>query len=418
MNAASRQREFDIAVIGGGAVGLVFARLLALGQAGRGRNLRVAIIEAHPPEAPAADESIDLRVSAIAPVSRAILQTAEIWQHVPAELACSYERMCVWQAEGSAGQSRSISFDAAENGAPDLGHIVENRAVRLAAWDLIEQDRNTTLITGRRVVAVSELAGHCVIELDDGEQLRARLTVGADGARSPLREMLGVEYRQRAYGQSAVVAHIATELPHAETAWQRFLETGPVALLPLADGRSSLVWSCPEEEAAALVSMDTAQFTERLEQAVDRVLGAMECTTARAAFPLAMGYALQYTGQRFALIGDAAHQVHPLAGQGVNLGLLDAATLAEQLLAHCTSSAVDPGDPIALRRYERARKGDNLLTLGAMDALNNLFSGPAGAIGGWGLEVADRLPPLKSLFVNYATGYGRDLPAAARLAEH
>jgi len=392
----------------------VFARLLAMQLTAGGRKLRVALLEPSPPEAAAADAELDLRVSAIAPAARAILEHAGVWEALSAERAFPYERMCVWQCEGKAGESRSLSFDAAESGEPELGHIVENRAVRSAAWRLVERDPLLTMISGKRLAGLTERVANCAIELDDGSRLSARLVIGADGARSRVRDLLGVEFRNRSYGQSAIVAHIATELPHAATAWQRFLPAGPVALLPLADGRCSLVWSCPDEQAAELRELPADEFNTRLEEAVDGVLGAMECTTERACFPLAMGYARHYTGMRFALIGDAAHQVHPLAGQGVNLGLFDAAVLAEGLAEHLARPLADPGDPLVLRRYERARKGDNLLTLGTMDAINGLFSGPAAALGGIGLDVVQGVAPLKAFFSAYATGRSRSLPAAAR----
>jgi ubiquinone biosynthesis UbiH/UbiF/VisC/COQ6 family hydroxylase len=199
---------------------------------------------------------------------------------------------------------------------------------------------------------------------------------------------------------------VKTEHDHAETAWQCFLSGGPVALLPLADGRSSLVWSCPDELAAELLAMDDAAFAERLGAAVDHVLGNLEVMTPRLSFPLGSGYAPHYSGRRYALIGDAAHRVHPLAGQGVNLGLLDAACLVDELSQHMGLPVADPGDPRVLRRYERGRKGDNLLTLGTMDVLNRLFGGPAADIAGFALGVIDRSGPLKSSLARYAMKHG------------
>jgi 2-octaprenylphenol hydroxylase len=417
MSTAETAVDFDVAIVGGGIVGLAFARLLAAGLEQAGNPWRIVLLEVQPPEPVAEDADIDLRVSAIAPASRAILQNMDVWDKLPARRVSAYEHMCVWQAEGTAGGAKSISFAAAEIGEAWLGHIVENRAMRLATWKQVEDATSVTVISGQKPVSLSEASDHCCITLEDSSSLRARLVVGADSSRSWVREQLGVSFREHLHGQSAIVAHIASERPHAATAWQRFLPGGPVALLPLADGRSSLVWSCPDAQAKKLLEMDGADFNVELAVALDHVLGSLECTTQRVSFPLGSGHAAQYTGRRFALIGDAAHRVHPLAGQGVNLGLLDAAVLAEELVAHFARPAADPGDPLVLRRYERARKGDNMLTLGAMDAINYLFAGPAGAIGGLGLGVVDKLPLVKAQFAAYAMGRGRSLPAAARLID-
>jgi 2-octaprenylphenol hydroxylase len=409
--------DFDVVIVGGGIVGLAFARLLAAGLEQAGSPGRIALLEVQPPETVPEDADLDLRVSAIAPASRAILQNMGVWDELPAACVSPYERMCVWQAEGAAGGAKSISFDAAEVGEAWLGHIVENRAMRFTAWRQVEDANSVTVISGQKPVSLTEESHHCCITLEDSSSLRARLVVGADSSQSWVREQMGVEFREHLYEQSAIVAHIASERPHAATAWQRFLPGGPVALLPLADGRSSLVWSCPNEQAKELLQMDETDFNMRLTAALDHVLGPLECTTRRVSFPLGSGHATQYTGRRFALIGDAAHRVHPLAGQGVNLGLLDAAVLAEELVKHFARPAADPGDPLVLRRYERARKGDNMLTLGAMDAINRLFAGPAGGIGGLGLSVVDKLPLVKTRFAAYAMGHGRSLPAAARLID-
>jgi len=409
--------DFDVVIVGGGIVGLAFARLLAAGLEQAGTPQRIAVLETQPPEPAPADADIDLRVSAIAPASRAILQHMGVWDQLPPPRVSPYDRMCVWQADGAAGVSKSISFDAADFGVSWLGHIVENRAMRLAAWEQVETMSSITIISGKKPVSLTEHEEHCCINLEDSTLLRGKLIVGADSARSWVREQLGVSFGERLYHQSAIVAHIASENSHATTAWQRFLPGGPVALLPLADGRSSLVWSCPNARAQELLKMDVAEFNVQLTRALDHVLGALECTTERLSFPLGSGHAAHYTGRRFALIGDAAHRVHPLAGQGVNLGLLDAAVLAEQLVEHFARPAADPGDPLILRRFERARKGDNALTLGAMDFINTLFTGTASGLGGLGLGVIDRLPRVKARFAEYAMGRGRSLPAAARPIE-
>ena len=417
MSAAQTAVDFEVAIVGGGIVGLAFARLLAAELEQAGNPQRIALLETQPPKVVPVDADIDLRVSAIAPASRAILKNMGVWDRLPATHVSAYERMCVWQAAGTAGGARSIAFDAADFGGAFLGHIVENRAMRFAAWEQVAELASVSVISGQKPVSLVEQNDHCSVTLENSGSLRARLVVGADSSRSWVREQLGVSFRERLYDQSAVVAHIASEQSHAATAWQRFLPGGPVALLPLADGRSSLVWSCPGEQAKELLALDIAEFNVQLADALDHVLGSLECTSERVSFPLGTGHAAQYTGRRFALIGDAAHRVHPLAGQGVNLGLLDAAVLAEELVAHFSRPAADPGDPLILRRYERARKGDNLVTLKTMDVINRLFTGPAGELGGLGLGVVDKLPAVKARFADYAMGRGRSLPGAARLVE-
>jgi ubiquinone biosynthesis UbiH/UbiF/VisC/COQ6 family hydroxylase len=408
--------DFDVVVIGGGMVGLVFAGLLVerLAEGQAGRKLRIALVEASPPTPVAADAELDLRVSALAPASRAILTRLGIWRSLPASRICSYYRMCVWQAAGKAAAARSITFDAAELGEAELGCIVENRAVRQAAWESIVESGKITLLTGVEPTGLIEKELHSVIILADGSKLAARLIVGADGAHSWVRQQLGTDFRERAYGQAGIVAHIATERPHDDTAWQRFLPDGPVAMLPLADGRSSLVWSCPDQQAAELLALDKPDFNRELERALDGTLGEVECMSPRVSFPLGMGYATRYTGRRYALVGDAAHRVHPLAGQGANLGLLDAAALAETLGKHLRHPLADPGDTRALRFYERSRKGDNLITMGMMDLLNRAFASPLGEFAGIGMEWLNRSQPLKNQFARYAMGRGRELPAAAQ----
>jgi 2-octaprenylphenol hydroxylase len=408
--------DFDVLVVGGGMAGLVFAGLLDEGLRANGREGRIGLLESRPPVAVPGDAPLDLRVSAVAPASREILTAMGAWQALPESRLGVYRRMRVWQEAGQAFGDRSIVFDAAELGATDLGHIVENQTVRAACWSLLEQRAGVELLTGRQPAALAEDDNYSVIRCADDTELTARLIVGADGANSWVRAQLGIEFVERSYGQAGVVAHIATARPHEETAWQRFLSGGPVALLPLADGRSSLVWSCPEAQARQLVETDESSFATELAAALDHVLGDVECTSARASFPLAMGYAKNYTGRRFALLGDAAHRIHPLAGQGANLGLLDAAVLAECLISHPAGKYADPGDPLALRRYERARKGDNLATMRMMDLLNNVFASPLADLAGQGMHVVDRITPVKNAFARYAMGAGRELPAAAQPA--
>ena len=406
MSSAPNTIDFDIAIVGGGIVGLVFARLLTdgLAHAGITTRQRIALIEPQPPQAIVNDDNIDLRVSAISPASRAILQSAGIWELIPAHKISPYEHMRVWQSGHPVSGARAIHFSAAELGEPDLGAIIENRATRWAAWQQALAAGLEVVPSASRIATIVEHADYCTIEFESGVQLRARLVVGADGAASQVRSQMGVAFREKTCAQSALVAHVATSKPHQAVAWQCFLPDGPVALLPLADGRSSLVWSCPTEQAQELQQMDDAAFNQALSVALAGVAGKVHCTTRRVTFPLATGFAARYTGRRFALIGDAAHRVHPLAGLGVNLGLHDAASLADALLSHLRKPAADPGDPLALRHYERDRKSANLLALGATDAINRMFRSSLRDFAGLGLGLTDRLTPLKAQLARHAMG--------------
>jgi 2-polyprenylphenol 6-hydroxylase len=277
---------------------------------------------------------------------------------------------------------------------------------------------NVSLMDDARLAALSLDGERAELQIEDGRRLQARLVVGADGAASPSRAMAGLEVTGHDYEQRAVVCNLRCQLSHGDTAWQRFLPDGPIALLPLADGRVSIVWSTTPEHAAALLGADDESFRAAVGEAADGCLGEVLEAGPRAAFPLRMRHAPVYTRARYALVGDAAHTVHPLAGQGVNLGFLDAAALAETIVAGLAAGR-DPGDPALLRRYERWRKPENLLAMHAFDGINRLFSNehPAlGALRRTGFTVVDRLPPLKSLFIRRAMGLEGDLPGVARPA--
>ena len=244
----------------------------------------------------------------------------------------------------------------------------------------------------------------------------ANVLIAADGSDSPIRERLNFPVTEFSYGQRAVVTHVATERSHRETAWQRFLPDGPLAFLPLSDGRSSVVWSTGSEHAEALCRAGEEDFLGELHTAAGDALGRIQSSSRRASFPLRAIHASQYCRPRVALVGDAAHTVHPLAGQGMNLGLLDAAVLAEVIL-EALARDEDPGDLRVLRRYERRRKGENLKMLLALDGLHRLFrlSAPAmPRLRAMGLSAVDSAPLLKSLFMNEALGLRGDLPATAR----
>jgi len=403
--------QVDVVVVGGGLVGTCLATLLA--RSGVFPAQRIALIEPRPPRRPSADDEIDLRVSAVSRASQRILAACEVWDQVVAERGSPYERMCVWDARSRVDGPAAIRFDCATVGEPDLGHIVENRRLQWALFESARASGVTILETG--VTSLDRAAGSTLAVLEGGGTLSSALLVAADGADSALRAMMGIETATREHGR-AVVTHVVTSQDHQHTAWQRFLPSGPIAFLPLHDGRSSIVWSTVEEHASELMALDDAAFCRAVEEASGGALGAIVGCARRAQFPLRSSHAEQYVQAQFCLIGDAAHAIHPLAGQGVNLGFLDAAALAQVL--HDAQVAGDgPGDLRVLRRYERWRKGENLAMLTALDGLNRLFSNDSpwlGAVRRAGLAAANAVEPVKDFFLRRALGTAGDLPAVAR----
>ena len=396
--------KHDVAVVGGGPVGLTLA--CALGREG----VRVAVVEAHEVRVPERDGH-DLRTSAITPVSQRILENLGAWQRLPAQRLGSFEHMRVWDRP----RHGELRFDAADADLPRLGYIVENRELAHA----LEQTAGTLdTIRMYRPARLQQLEpGPRAITLRlDGARLDARLVAGADGAHSRVRELCGIEALVRPYAQEALVATVRTTESHARTAWQRFLPDGPLAFLPLPDNWSSVVWSTRPEHALALERLDDCDLGGALADAYEGRLGAVCEVAGRGRFALTRVQARRYLAPRVALLGDAAHSIHPLAGQGVNLGLLDAAALAE-IIVDLIAAGRDPGLEGNLRRYERWRRGHNLLTGEAMTAFNWLFGAraqPLALLRNLGLGVTDRIAPLKRLFINYASGFAFELPRLAR----
>ena len=405
---------YELVIVGGGVVGAALA-CLAAGKAG-GPPLSVALVEADAPRRFALSDPLDLRVLAVSRAAQYILSACGAWPAIRKARVSPYREMRVWDALGSARGYGSIHFDSAELGEPDLGHIVENRLVLSALYDVLESLPGIEIVRPAAPAAIDFEPGHAVVTLDDGRRLATRLVVGTDGMASRTRRLADLGCRGWSYRQAAVVAHVETRLPHEATAWQRFLPGGPLALLPLADGRSSVVWSAPAWRASELLEMPAGDFCDALAEASDFVLGSVTGSGARASFPLQASYAPAYVRARCALAGDAAHVVHPLAGQGANLGLLDAAALAEQI-RDAVESGLDPGDTPTLRRYERRRKGHNLAMLLALDGTHRLFGSalaPLGVLRRAGLAAVDRAPPLKRRLARRAMGLDGDLPLYAR----
>ncbi|MCU7926216.1 MAG: UbiH/UbiF/VisC/COQ6 family ubiquinone biosynthesis hydroxylase [Candidatus Thiodiazotropha sp. (ex Dulcina madagascariensis)] len=397
--------QYDLLIVGGGMVGA------ALGCAVARAGFEVCLLEVREPQRSWPSDEVDLRVSALTRASQRMLENLQVWPGMVKRRVSPYTDMQVWDAGGSG----RIHFSAAEIGEPDLGHIVENRVTQLALWERLESLSNVTL---RYPAQVSELlTGDApAVVLQDGGRLTSELIVAADGRDSQLRQMANIGTRGWDYDQHAIVATIRPTLSHRYTAWQRFMKTGPLAFLPIDDGRCSIVWSTSPQQAEALMDLDDAAFCRALTQASEAILGEIREVGPRGVFPLRLGHADTYIRPGLALVGDAAHAIHPLAGQGVNLGFLDAATLAETVI-DARRAGRRIGSTATLRRYERARKGPNMAMLGAMDAFKRVFSNevlPLRLVRNLGLSLADRSGFIKQQLVRRAMGLGGDLPRLAK----
>jgi 2-octaprenylphenol hydroxylase len=321
--------------------------------------------------------------------------------------------MRVWHESVAPNSPAALVFDAADVGEPNLGYVLENRLLQAALLDAF-------VAAGGRLepaqLAALHITADCVnVETSSGT-LAARLVIGADGAQSAVRQAAGLTAEVSDYRQTAIVATVTTGRPHEKTAWQRFMRNGTLALLPLADGSSSIVWSADDAVATALLTASPADFAVELNRASDLALGATRLVSERASFPLRRLAAHHYVAQRIALIGDAAHVVHPLAGQGVNLGLLDAAALAQLILEACRERE-DPGALRVLRRYERWRKTEVAFMSTAIDAFDRFLahgSGPVSTLAQRGLGWVNRSPEIKRFFISRALGVTGELPRVVR----
>lgn len=391
----TRREILDVAIVGAGVVGAAAALMLA--RAG----LRVAIVEAHVPPAWSADAP-DLRVYAFAPDSQALLESLDVWPAVAAARAQPYRRMRVWDAAGG----EELRFDAEALGRGELGHIVEHGLLVDRLWAALATEPNIARHCPDKLQELSQDEDGARLTLASGVTLRARLVLGADGATSRVRTLLELPVDERDYGQRGLVAYVRTERPHEDTAWQRFLPSGPLAFLPCGDGRSSIVWTLPEADADRLLAVDDDSFRRELTRAFDARLGEVTEVSARAAFPLRRQLATQMMSGRVVLIGDAAHAVHPLAGQGVNLGLRDVAALRD-LVRDAAADGRDFASPHRLARWARQRYSENALAAYSFEAINVVFSNEAllpTLLRGHALGLAGRLPPLANFFMRRAAG--------------
>jgi len=403
----------DIMIVGGGMVGSA----LALGLAQQGWE--VVLVEASPlaklqaPAQPATDiDDFEPRVSAISMASQRLLEGLGAWAEVAAGRHCPYQMMTVWDAEGTG----RIEFDAAEMRAEALGTIVENRHLVRALFNALEASP-ATIISGAKVAGgrAGELGGAegkmPGISLEDGRHLQARLVVAADGAQSQLRQLVGLPTREWDYDQEAIVATVRSKQVHRHTARQSFSSTGPLAFLPLqADNGDehfcSIVWSQDTLEARRLMALDDAAFNAELARAAELPADSIEAISRRLSFPLRQRHAMDYTAPGFALVGDAAHSIHPLAGQGANLGYGDVAVLLEEL-ARARKLGLNPGDALVLGRYQRRRKVENLTMMAAMEGLKQLFGRdelPLRWLRNQGMNWLNQLAPLKNRLAAEAMG--------------
>lgn len=405
-------RDYDLVIVGAGMVGAALA--LALRTSG----LKIALLDAAPGKPEPGDQASSLdafspRVSALTAQSQAFLQTLDVWPQI-ADFACAYEHMRVWDALGT----EHIAFDAADIPAASLGYIVENERVVAALHDAllsiaeIDVLWNTTLQGLRReaqgedhaYLLHSEQAGHSLA-------LRANMVVGADGALSRVRQLAQLPTREWDYQHEAIVCTVKTSGSHQATAWQRFDESGPVAFLPLVDVEGSMhycsiVWSQKRDEAKRLLALSDADFKRELAAAIEYRLGTIEGLTARYSFPLRQRHAKRYVQEQLVLVGDAAHSIHPLAGQGVNLGFKDVAALSANML-RAQSSDLPVWQAHYLARYQRERQADNLLMMGAMEFFKRLFEQPdpmVRLLRNAGMGWLNQQRPLKNLLARQAMG--------------
>lgn len=398
--------RYDVAIVGAGIAGSALAVALS------GHGMSIVLVEAQdlvlsdlPQDGGLHD--FDPRVSALTPRSRALLEELGAWDAIANYRLCSYRHMTVWDAQGTG----EIEFDCDEVGVPALGHIVENRSITRSLLALVRAAPDITILSPVRLSACAAGESGASLELEDGAVLSADLLVAADGALSKVRDMMDFKTREWDYGHRAIVTTVQVERPHQATAWQRFLPTGPLAFLPLSgieESFCSIVWSVQEELVDELLALEEDEFCTRLERAFEGRLGRVQGCALRFAFPLRQRHALDYVQAGVALVGDAAHTIHPLAGQGINLGLQDVAVLADEICSGRERST-SPGDLALLRRYQRRRKGENMLMMAAMDGFKRLFEQealPLRWLRNVGMRGVGRIAPLKQRLIRHAMGVG------------
>lgn len=400
------QHSYDIIIIGGGIVGLTLSAALA-----KKSMLSIAVLESQAHFAPWTKDHYSHRVSAITLSSQRIFKALQVWDDIQEKRISPFTQIAVWDNSSQA----ELHFDCNEIAEPVLGFIIENNLIQAALLEKIKQHPQIQFISSAKLQGFQTKKEHIEL-LSDGETLQAKLIIAADGAHSWLRNEAGIAINKQSYDQEALVSTVKTTLPHQKIARQVFLKTGPLAFLPLADAKMcSIVWSLPHDEAKRLLGLEGDMFKTELAQAFSYRLGDIESIDERFAFPLARQQAESYVRPRIALVGDAAHTVHPLAGQGVNMGMLDAACLAEIILEACEKQR-DFSSFTTLRRYERWRKADNFAMQTGIDMLKNLFESDKTVVQNFravGMNLTNKINWLKRIFVTHAVGDRAGLPKIA-----
>ena len=399
--------DYDLVIVGAGLVGASLA--CAIAQTDAAQNLRIAVIEANSEQQHFVGDQFDPRVVALTHRSQQLLTDVGCWDDIVAQRVCAYREMKVWDGEGTA----AIEFDCAEVQQKHLGHIVENSVIVNQLRARMMQHSNIVLIQPavvEQVIPAQAEFAKVRVQLSNGDEISTALLIAADGAHSKVRELGQFATREWDYGQQAIITTVRTENPHEFTAWQRFMHTGPLAFLPLQNAgdthQCSIVWSAEDELAQTLMSLDDARFCERLTEAFEARLGKVIACDKRFAIPLRQRHATTYIQPGIALVGDAAHNIHPLAGQGVNLGLLDVIALAHEI-----ERALERGIPLAdysiLRRYQRQRMAGNLGMMSAMEGFKRLFGNRSLAVN-WvrnlGIRQLNSVSALKKIIINSALG--------------
>jgi len=407
--------KFDIIVVGGGMVGLTMIASLAETKLKilllEKQDLHAVLTSDYLKNETISDEQFDIRVSAISPGNRKFLSDLKAWQNIPKQRQANYEHMKVWDGDGSG----KIEFSAAKIAQPDLGVIVENKVIQAALLKRIESFGNVKCCFGAELEEIENSVSsenmdnleYATIKTNDGLEYKSKLVIGADGANSLVREKLGIDLKQSEYDQIAFVANVKTEKSHQNTAWQRFTPYGPVAFLPLANSNlCSVVWSLDSDKAETIKNISKDEFAKKLQYAFESKLGKVTAVSEHFGFPLIKRHSQSYLANRVALVGDAAHTIHPLAGQGVNLGFQDVACLSK-LIIKLLSQQRDIGKVENLRSYERERKTENSLMQNTMSGFKSLFANqslPITLFRNFAMSALDRIPAVKEIIIKKAMG--------------
>ncbi|OAH96777.1 UbiH/UbiF/VisC/COQ6 family ubiquinone biosynthesis hydroxylase [Methylomonas methanica] len=398
------KEQFDVVIVGGGMVGAAVACCLG------GSELKVAVIEAQVPEAFSSEQPHDLRVSALSIASKNILEAVGAWEGVRSRRYCPFKRMRVWETAGD------TTFNSDDIRYPELGYIVENRITQLALLDKLPSFANIELLMPQTITKINYDGQESELVLVDGRVLQAKLLVAADGGQSRVRQAVGLGVTSWDYNQHALVIYIETAYPQQDITWQRFVSSGPQAFLPLTGNYASIVWYQSPDEVRRLQALSYEQLQVELVAAFPDCLGEVKQVLGVASFPLKRQHAQRYVKQGVALVGDAAHMINPLAGQGVNIGLLDAAALAE-ILVDARKRGKDIADLAVLQRYEAMRRNENLKMMTLMDVFYRSFSNdilPIKLLRNLGLGLAQRITPARNKAMKAAMGLEGRLPKLAR----